>query len=346
MRKVLVAMSGGVDSAAAALILLEQGYEVAGATLALADTPGSSSAIRDAADIAKTLGFAHHAIDSRDIFRREVMGRFARAYEDALTPNPCVDCNRLVKFPALHAFADGLGLDGVATGHYARVERDAGTGRFLLRKARDAAKDQTYVLYALPQEILSRTLFPLGGLTKGEVRALAESAGLKVAAKPDSQDICFVPDGDYAGFLTSQMGVKPVPGPVIDRNGAALGSHAGIIHYTVGQRKGLPVSFGEKTYVIAKDAETAALTVGRDEHLYAQSLTARDCRWVALEQPRSAMRVSAKTRYSQTETDAVLEPLDGGRVHVRFEKKVRAVTPGQSAVFYDGEYVVGGGIIE
>lgn len=355
MKRILAAMSGGVDSAAAALLLLRDGYDVCGATMKLfhneqigldaESTCCSLADVEDARAVAHLLGFEHHVFGFGEAFRKNVIGRFADAYARGLTPNPCIDCNRYVKFPMLLDRALFLGMDGIATGHYARVEKDEKTGRWLLKKARDTSKDQTYVLYALTQEILSRTLFPLGDLLKSEARALASEAGLRVASKPESQDICFVPDGDYARFLTEVMHVPAVPGSVKDVSGQVLGMHPGLLGYTVGQRKGLPVTLGEKTYVVAKDASDATLTVGRDRDLYTTELTATNINWISVEHPGSPMEITAKARYKAPEAEAALTPLDNGSARLCFRTPQRAVTPGQAVVFYQGDIVVGGGTI-
>ena len=342
MERILIGMSGGVDSAAAALLLAREGRAAAGATLRL--FPGAPSG--DAQAVALALGLEYHIFDFADAFGAQVIRRFADTYARGETPNPCVDCNRHIKFPLLLERARSLSYDGIATGHYARIERDPQSGRWLLKRARDAGKDQTYVLYTLTQELLEHTHFPLGGLLKSEARAMAKEAGLPVADKADSQDICFVPDGDYAAFLTRVCGLSPIPGPVVDTQGSALGRHAGLLDFTIGQRSRLPVSLGEKTYVVAKDAATATLTVGRERDLYTGALTARDLNWIAIERLDTPLKVTVKTRYRANEAPATVEPLDGGRVRVVFETPQRAVTPGQSAVFYQGDTVVGGGVIE
>lgn len=356
LKKIMTAMSGGVDSSAAALLLLRDGYEVCGATMKLfhneqigLDTESACCSLADVEDartVAHLLGFDHHVFGFSDAFRTQVIERFAQSYERGLTPNPCVDCNRYVKFPMLLDRALFLGMDGIATGHYARTEHDPRTGRWLLKKARDTSKDQTYVLYTLTQETLSRTLFPLGGLLKSEARTLAFEAGLPVASKSESQDICFVPDGDYTRFLRDILHVPSVPGPVKDISGKTLGTHSGLLGYTVGQRKGLPVTLGEKTFVVAKDATSATLTVGRGGDLYTDELTASNLNWISIEHPDTPMEVTAKTRYKAPEAEAVLTPLENERVRLRFRQPQRAVTPGQAVVFYQGDIVVGGGTIE
>ena len=348
MNRILVGMSGGVDSAAAALLLLREGLSVGGATMILRPHDGLPQEARDARAVADALGFEHVVCRYEDAFRAEVIGRFADGYARGQTPNPCVDCNRRVKFPRLLETARSAGYDGIATGHYARAERDPQSGRWLLKRGADAAKDQSYVLYTLTQDQLAHTRFPLGGLLKPEVRALADAAGLPIAAKAESQDICFVPDGDYAAFLTRDCGVSGVPGPVVDTDGNVLGRHEGLLGYTIGQRKRLPVSLREKTYVVAKDAATARLTVGRERDLYAGSLTAGRLNWIAVDRLEEPTQAMAQIRYNAAAVPALVQPLDGGasRVRVVFETPQRAVTPGQSVVLYHGDSVLGGGVIE
>ena len=354
--KVMVAMSGGVDSSVAAALLMEQGYSVYGATMKLFSNEdigvrGASRACcsladtEDARSVAYKLGFEHFVFNFGGRFKKEVIDRFASAYLAGETPNPCIDCNRYVKFEKLLERALLLGMDHIATGHYARTEFDPKTGRYLLKKARDQSKDQTYVLYAMTQEQLKRTLFPLGGLTKSEVRAMAEARGLINAQKPDSQDICFVRDGGYAAFLEDVLHVPSEPGRFTDADGNVLGTHRGILHYTVGQRKGLSLSFDRRKYVIRKDAKSNTVVIGGEDQLYSDAVTVRDVNLISLERLSGPMEAGVKTRYGQREAPAVLYPLGEGRVLVHFDSPQRALTPGQAAVFYDGDTVIGGGTI-
>jgi tRNA-specific 2-thiouridylase len=262
-----------------------------------------------------------------------------------MTPNPCIDCNRYIKFSRLIQRAELMEKDHIATGHYARIEYDKASGRYLLLKAIDSSKDQSYVLYVLNQHDLSRTLLPLGSMYKSEVRKIAEERGLVNARKPDSQDICFVKDGDYAGFLENMMGVESPSGYFIDTKGNVLGQHKGIIHYTVGQRKGLGIALGKPAYVVDKNKDDNTVTLGSEDDLFSERLEASDINLIAVEKILSPMNATVKTRYSQKETPAVLHPVDEDRIVVEFKDKQRAVTPGQAVVFYDGDVVIGGGTI-
>ena len=356
MPKIMVAMSGGVDSSAAAALLLEQGYQIGGATMRLLNpetapsgeatrTCGSPDDVEDARAVAEKLGISHHVFSFAPLFRQAVIQKFGREYAAGRTPNPCIDCNRYLKFGQFLEQARLLGYDGIATGHYARIQQDPSTGRWLLKKAADPAKDQSYVLYTMTQDQLAHTLFPLGGMSKPAIRAYAEQKGFVNAHKPDSQDICFVKDGDYAGFLQNALGISSPPGSFIDPNGQTLGCHQGMIRYTIGQRKGLGIAFGEPRFVVAKDPLHNTVTLGKQEDLYSQELVAEDINLISISRLTGPLRVSVKTRYKQTETPAVLEPLGDSRIRVVFEAPQRAITPGQAAVFYQGDTVVGGGTI-
>lgn len=354
-KKVLVGMSGGVDSSVAASLLLEQGYDVSGVTLHLYDnedagiaktrTCCSLSDVEDARSVARHLGIEHYVFNFGTDFRKNVIGRFAQGYELGKTPNPCIDCNRYIKFGKMLERAKLLGFDYIATGHYARVAYDEGSGRWLLKKAADLSKDQTYVLYSLTQDELSHTLLPLGGLTKPEVRKLAEERGFVNARKPDSEDICFVPDGNYAGFLENVMGLRQQPGNFVDPAGNVLGRHKGLIHYTVGQRKGLGLSFESPKYVLRKDTGSNTVILGESAELFSDRFTVGDVNLIAAERLTERAEVGVKIRYSQSESCAVLSPLQDGKIEVRFKQPQRAITPGQAAVFYRGDTVFGGGTI-
>lgn len=357
MKKVMVGMSGGVDSSVAAMLLREQGYDVMGVTLKLFSDEDISEAqkegktccalsdVEDARSVAYRLGFEHLVFNFKDNFREHVMKQFADSYLCGRTPNPCIECNRHVKFDKMLRRAMELDYDYIATGHYAVNEYDEKSGRYLLKRPKDRSKDQTYVLYSLTQEQLSHTLFPLGTLEKTQVRELAEKAGLVNSNKPDSQDICFVPDGDYAGFIKRFTGADVPHGNFVDTKGNVLGEHKGIINYTIGQRKHLGISLGRPAYVIKKDVASNTVTVGDEADLYTKSLIADDFNLISVPELTAPMRVTAKTRYSQTEQPAVVSYLGDGKYLVEFDEPQRAVTSGQAVVLYDGDIVVGGGTI-
>ena len=344
-------MSGGVDSSVAAYLLTRDGYDCIGCTMKLCPDDvaheGGCCTADDAADarsVARRVGIPFHVFNMTDDFRREVIDRFVSRYLAGRTPNPCVDCNRTMKFALLRRRGEELGYDCLATGHYARIEyRD---GRWTLRKARDPSKDQSYVLYHLTQAELAKTLFPLGDLTKSEARALAAENGFLNAAKPDSQDICFVPDGDYAAVIARYTGKTEPEGDFVLPDGSVIGRHKGISRYTVGQRRGLGVAYSEPLYVKRILVAENKVLLGRDEDLYGTSCDVSDVNWIAGETPSAPVRCAVKIRYRQTEQPATVTPLDGGRAHVEFDRPQRAITPGQSAVFYDGDEVLGGGEIE
>jgi tRNA-specific 2-thiouridylase len=358
MGRVAVAMSGGVDSSVAAALLVEGGYDVFGLTMLLhgpasegaGPRPGSirggPRSVEDARAVAGRLGIPHDVADFRRFFERSVVRDFCEVYGQGRTPNPCLRCNRLVKFGLLWRTAAGRGADFLATGHYARIERDRDRRLFLLKKGRDRGKDQSYFLYALGQKELARTLFPLGGLTKVGVRARARALRLPVADKDESQEICFVPGDDYPRFLGPRIPQAFRPGPILDEDGRVLGEHRGIGGYTIGQRRGLGVAAPEPLYVLAVDAAHNRIVVGPDERLLKKRLRARDVRWVSGAPPSGPLLLRARIRYRHPESPATVVPLSKTLVLVEFRRPQRAVTAGQAVVFYDGETVVGGGTIE
>lgn len=349
-------MSGGVDSSVAAFLMKEAGYECMGVTMKLygneeAGVPRergccSLDDVEDARSVAHRIGIPYYVFNFSDRFREEVIERFVAAYESGCTPNPCIDCNRHLKFDKLHLRARELGYDYVATGHYARVEYDAVSGRYILKKALDAAKDQSYVLYAMTQEQLAHTRFPLGSMTKPEVRAAAEARGFVNARKRDSQDICFVADGRYADFIERYTGRKYPEGDFVDRDGNVLGRHRGVIRYTIGQRRGLGLSLSEPMYVCGVNAAENTVLLGREADLYSREATASDVNLISVPAIDGEMRIKAKVRYNQPEQWASAYQSGDGELHILFDEPQRAITAGQAVVLYDSDVVVGGGTIK
>ena len=352
MNRVLVAMSGGVDSSVTAYLLLRQGYECIGVTMKLfgGEDPEQESSccslsdVEDAKSVCRRLGIPHYTFNFTREFEETVMAPFVRSYERGMTPNPCIECNRHLKFERLYQRALELGCDYIATGHYASIKK-AGDGTLQLIKAVDPGKEQSYVLYNLTQELLAHTLFPLGGMRKEEVRKIAEEQGFPNARKHDSQDICFVPDGDYAGFIERYTGRQFPPGDVLDTKGEKLGRHRGIIHYTVGQRKGLGLALGEPMYVRRVNAEDNTVILCRKDEVFSDQVYAENLNWIPGDIPKEPLRLLARVRYHQKEQPALVFFEPGGRIRAEFDSPQRAVTPGQSIVFYDGEYVLGGATI-
>ena len=341
--KALIAMSGGVDSSVAAYLMKAQGYICDGATLRMWEN--GSDSIRDAKAVATSLGMQLHVFDAESPFRSSVIDPFICAYETGLTPNPCMECNRYMKFGFLLDTALEMGYELVVTGHYARIRYDETTGRYLLYKAADKAKDQTYFLSCLTQHQLAHASFPLGALTKEQVRAIAEEQGFLNARKRDSQDICFVPDGDYVRFMKEYTGKDYPAGDFLDLSGKVVGRHCGAVAYTLGQRKGLGLAMGEPVYVCAKDMEKNTVTVGPNEALFATTLRATDWNWLPFPALCEPMRVMAKARYRHTEQPATVYPEENGFARVVFDAPQRAMTPGQAVVLYNGDMVIGSGTI-
>ncbi len=354
MKKAMIAMSGGVDSSVAAYLINKEGYETAGATMKLHSDATeaqreasccSSEDIEIARSVAEKLGMPFYVYNYSEDFKESVISRFVDAYRNARTPNPCIDCNRYIKFDGLIKKAIELGFDYVVTGHYAIVEYSEEKGRYLLRKAADETKDQSYVLYSLSQEQLSHILFPLGSMSKDEARKIAEEQGFINFDKPDSQDICFVPDGDYAKFIEDWCGFRFENGNFVDLEGNIIAQHKGIINYTIGQRKGLGIAAKAPYYVVGKNLETNEVILGSNDDLFSKELTATDVNFISIDKPTEPIRVKAKVRYKQKETEATLTPLPDGNVSVVFDEPQRAIASGQAVVFYDGDIVVGGGTI-
>jgi tRNA-specific 2-thiouridylase len=345
-------MSGGVDSSVAAALLVEQGYEVVGLMLRLwAEQGGAANrcctpdAVADARRVADALGIPFYVRDYKDVFKSTVVDFFVDGYGQGITPNPCIVCNRDIRFDRLLNEALSMGSDYLATGHYVRV-RQAPDGSFHLLKGRDATKDQSYVLYPLTQERLARVLFPVGDYTKEEIRRIAEARRLPVFNRPDSQDLCFLGQGDYRAFLQRRAPQVVQPGPIVNNQGQQLGEHQGLAFYTIGQRKGLGISAPQPLYVLRMDQSSNRLIVGPLEELGQQELVAREVNYISGQFPAGPVQVTAKIRYKATEVEALLEPLPGKRARLSFTRPLRDITPGQAVVFFQDDRVLGGGIIE
>ena len=344
--RVFAAMSGGVDSSVAAYLLLQEGFDVTGATMTLyrpnGDT-GDTQDVTDARAVCAKLGIPHVTYDMGEIFCRCVIEDFIKVYEDGGTPNPCVTCNRTVKFGALWDAVQADGAEAIATGHYARIRREG--DRYLLCKAADESKDQSYFLWQLPKELLPHILFPLGDMAKPEIRALAARQGFVTAHKSDSQDICFVPDGDYAGFMEGYTGRSSEAGDFVDVNGKVLGRHKGIIHYTVGQRKGLGIALGEPAFVCGKDPVTRRVILGKNEDLFTREVHLEQVNLLSANAIDTPMTVTARIRSTHKGAPATIVMTGADTALVTFDEPQRAACRGQSCVFYDGDVVMGGGII-
>lgn len=351
MKKAIIAMSGGVDSSVAAFFMKKQGYECIGATMKLYDnedigisgekTCCSLDDIEDARSVAYKLGMPYYVFNFKDEFEQKVIDKFISTYEAGGTPNPCIDCNRYLKFEKLITRMKELKFDYVVTGHYADIEYV--NGRYMLKKGKDPSKDQSYVLYSLTQYQLEHTLFPLGKFSKDEIRQIAQQNGFINARKKDSQDICFVPDGDYAKFIEEHRGKTYEKGDFVDKKGNVVGKHNGLIRYTIGQRKGLNLALGHPVYVISKDLENNKVVVGSNDDLNTSILYAEDFNWIA-QKPDGKIECCAKTRYNMKEVPCTAY-CENDRVVVEFPTPVRAITTGQAVVLYDGDYVLGGGTI-
>lgn len=343
MEKVLVGMSGGVDSSVCATLLKKQGFSVGGVTLNLVEGFDESS-VADAKAVCDKLDIPHFTVNLQEEFKNKVITDFNDEYIKGNTPNPCIVCNKYIKFGEMLKIAKDNGYSKIATGHYAQIKRDE-NGRYLLCKAGDVTKDQTYVLYCLSQEQLASVEFPLGKLSKAQVREIAENENLINAKRKDSQDICFVPDGDYASFIEKTAGYFSKTGDYVNRKGEKIGEHKGVIHYTIGQRKGIGIALGKPAFVISKDAQTNKVVLGDEEFLFYKKVLVTNVNFIPFDKLENEMRVSAKLRYSQKEQPAIIKPLENGDVLIEFDTPQRAPSSGQAAVFYDGDIVVGGGKI-
>lgn len=348
MAKVLIAMSGGVDSSVAANIIKAQGHDASGAIMTLhgENISGNTNDVEDARKVAESLSMPFYVFDYGCEFDKYVISDFVDAYKNGLTPNPCVVCNKHIKFGVFLDKAIEMGFDYVATGHYARVEKNPSTGRYEVKKAKDETKDQSYMLYSLSQQQLSHILLPLGDYSKEDARDIARDSGFDNAEKRDSQDICFVPDGDYACFIEKWSGTEFPQGDFVNKAGDFIAKHKGIINYTIGQRKGLGIAAPAPYYVLEKDVANNRVVLGSNDDLFKLTLEAENVNLISVEKLTDKISVKAKARYKQKETQAYISPLENGNVLVEFETPQRAITPGQSVVFYDGDVVLGGGIIK
>lgn len=350
-------MSGGVDSSVAAALLVQEGYDVIGVTMQIwpatcaveeefSRACCSLSAVEDARRVAARLDIPYYTLNFKEIFEETVIDNFIDEYRKGRTPNPCVRCNRFVKFDALLTKARALGAEYIATGHYSRIVRNSKTGRWVLRRGEDRSKDQSYALYAMTQDQLAHTIMPLGEISKDETRRLAADIGLAVANKPDSQEICFVENRDYPAFLKARAPETVQQGPILNMDGEKIGMHDGIAFYTIGQRKRIGIAAREPLYVVEIDVSRNAIVVGSNEDLFARALVATDLNFIAIKNLAAQIAVTAKIRYNSKDFPALLTPLANGEAEVRFEEPQRAITPGQAVVFYDGDDVVGGGTID
>ena len=346
-KKVLLGMSGGVDSSVSALLLKEQGYDVIGITLQLfAGSCCNLETNLDAKNVCKAIGIPHITYDLREQFKCNVLDDFINEYKNCRTPNPCIECNKHIKFGVMFEKAKELGCDYIATGHYAKIEYSEKYNQYVLKKSNATAKDQSYVLYNIPKEMIENIIFPLGNFTsKDEIREIAAKYNLKVANKPDSEDICFIPDGNYKKFLEENSDLKPKQGNIVDKNGKILGKHNGLYNYTIGQRKGLGISYKEPLFVIGFNPQKNELIVGTNEDTYKKEMLVNNLNWLLESELSKEIEVGVKTRYSTKETKAKIEQIDKDLVKVIFEEPAQRITPGQSAVFYIDDVVLGGGKI-
>lgn len=346
-KKVLLGMSGGVDSSVSALLLKEQGYDVIGITLQLfAGSCCNLDTNLDAKNVCKSIGIPHITYDLREEFKCKIIDDFINEYSNQRTPNPCIECNKYMKFGAMYEKAQELGCDYIATGHYAKVEFSEKYNQYVLKKSNSILKDQSYVLYNIPRSLLDKVVFPLGVFeTKDEIREIARKNELKVANKPDSEDICFIPDGNYKKFLEENSDLKPHKGEIVNKRGEVLGVHNGLYNYTIGQRKGLGISYKEPLFVVGFNKDKNQLIVGTNEDTYQKEMLVNNLNWLLMDKLQDKMKVAVKTRYSAKEYGATIEQINDDTVRVAFDEPAQRITPGQSAVFYAHDVVIGGGKI-
>ena len=348
-KKVLLGMSGGVDSAVSAILLQKQGYEVYGITLKLWENlqeNGETDIAQDAKKVCNQLGIQHYVLDGKELFQKHVIQDFICQYKNCRTPNPCIECNKYLKFGYMYEKAKELGIDYIATGHYAKTEYSEKYGRDVIKKAENIAKDQSYVLYNIPKELVSKVVFPLANMkSKEEIRQIAREHGLEVAGKPDSEDICFIPDGDYKRFLEKNSDLEAKEGNIVNQEGEILGKHQGLYRYTIGQRKGLGIAYSEPLFVIGFQPEKNELIVGTEKEIYQKEMLVNHINFLLIDKLEEQMRVMVKTRYSSREYFATIEMLKEDTIKVIFDEQVARITPGQSAVFYIDDIVLGGGKI-
>ncbi|MCI9039430.1 MAG: tRNA 2-thiouridine(34) synthase MnmA [Clostridia bacterium] len=348
-KKVLLGMSGGVDSAVSAILLQEQGYEVYGITLKLwedSQKNGETDIAQDAKKVCDKLGIEHYVLDGKELFQKYVIQDFICQYKNCRTPNPCIECNKYLKFGYMYEKAKELGIDYIATGHYAKVEYSKKYQAYVIKKADNIVKDQSYVLYNIPKDLVSKVIFPLANMkSKEEIRQIAREHGLEVASKPDSEDICFIPDGDYKKFLEENSDLKAKEGNIVNQKEEILGKHQGLYRYTIGQRKGLGIAYSEPLFVIGFQPEKNELIVGTEKEIYQKEMLVNHINFLLIDKLEEQMRVMVKTRYSSREYFATIEMLKEDTIKVIFDEQVARITPGQSAVFYIDDIVLGGGKI-